>query len=108
MGPEEEEPLDADFRLELLALAYAVLANAQRVADKPWEAEATFERAFVFLEEWADSPLPLSLFHADAQVHALHASLLMDTRRFPQALAAGGVRLRGSTSGAARPPGGGE
>ena len=80
-----EEPLDPPARAEMLALAYGVLGNAYRVQDRDLEAVRTLAHAVNLLEELGEGPF---LSHGRARILSFQTSLLMDHRRFSDAMTA--------------------
>jgi len=83
VGPDDEEPLDPPVKAEMLALAHGVLGNAYRKHYRFQEAAAAFDAAHAYLEE---AEAGTCLLHARARVLSLQGSLLMDTRRFSEAI----------------------
>jgi len=80
-----EEPLDPPARAEMLALAYGVLGNAYRVQDRDLDAVRTLAHAMDLLEELGEGPF---LSHGRARILSFRTSLLMDHRRFSDAMTA--------------------
>ncbi len=83
VGPDDEEPLDPPVKAEMLALAHGVLGNAFRKHYRFQEAAAAFDAAHAYLEE---AEAGSCLLHGHARVLSLQGSLLMDTRRFSEAI----------------------
>ncbi len=79
---DDEEPLTLSARAEALALAYAVLGNAYRVAEDIHEAARQFAIATGYLLDVREG----CLFQGRARVGSLKGSLLTDTRQLREAV----------------------